>query len=125
MSKTVLIIDDEEQLRKLLSRIISLVLYQAYEKVQAQKKLAIKIGEKSSARFEDIIGKSTVIREAIQLARKIAPADSNVLLLGETVRVRKFLRMPFMQALRDGKRFHSHQLQSLYKRAARRNRNCF
>lgn len=64
-------------------RIIPL-LYQAYDKVIAQKKSAIKIGEKTSAGFDDIIGNSAVIKEAIQLARKIAPADSNVLLLGET-----------------------------------------
>lgn len=172
MSKTVLIIDDEEQLRKLLSRIISLegfkveeagtikagfdvlkhkevdvilcdvrlpdgngvdfvkeaklqyplteiisltaygnipdgvqaiknggfdyitkgndndriipLLYQAFDKVSAQKKTAIKIQETSSARFEDIIGKSAAITEAIRMARKIAATDSNVLLLGET-----------------------------------------
>lgn len=172
MSKTVLIIDDEEQLRKLLSRIISLegfaveeagtikagydvlkrkevdvilcdvrlpdgngvdfvkeakvkyplieiisltaygnipdgvqaiknggfdyitkgndndriipLLYQAYDKVTAQKKSAVKILEKGTVGFEDIIGKSTLITSAIQLARKIAPVDSNVLLLGET-----------------------------------------
>lgn len=64
-------------------RIVPL-LYQAYDKVAAQKKSAIKIREKGSASFEDIIGKSPVIAEAIQLARKIAPTDSNVLLLGET-----------------------------------------
>lgn len=172
MSKTVLIIDDEEQLRKLLSRIISLegfaveeagtikagyevlkrkeidvilcdvrlpdgngvdfvkeakvkyplieiisltaygnipdgvqaiknggfdyitkgndndrivpLLYQAYDKVTAQKKSAVTIREKSSTGFDYIIGKSPLITAAIQLARKIAPAESNVLLLGET-----------------------------------------
>lgn len=64
-------------------RIIPL-LYQAYDKVEQQKKSAIKIREKTPVGFEDIIGKTSLITEAVQLARKIAPTDSNVLLLGET-----------------------------------------
>jgi DNA-binding NtrC family response regulator len=64
-------------------RIVPL-LYQAYEKAMAQKKSAIKIKEKGAYTFNDIIGESPLIKEAVQLAQKIAPASANVLLLGET-----------------------------------------
>jgi DNA-binding NtrC family response regulator len=64
-------------------RIIPL-LYQAMDKVTAQKKSAIKIKEKGTFGFDDIIGHSTAIQNVIALAKKIAPADTNVLLLGET-----------------------------------------
>jgi DNA-binding NtrC family response regulator len=64
-------------------RIVPL-LYQAYEKALAQKKSAVKIKEKGAYTFDDIIGQSALIKQAIQLAQKIAPAGSNVLLLGET-----------------------------------------
>jgi two-component system, NtrC family, response regulator len=64
-------------------RIVPL-LYQAMDKVVAQKKSAIKIRDKGSYSFEDIIGSSTVIKEAIKLAKKAAPTNANVLLLGET-----------------------------------------
>jgi DNA-binding NtrC family response regulator len=64
-------------------RIVPL-LYQALDKVQAQKKAAVKIKEKGTYHFSEIIGHSQAIREAIQLAKKIAPTETNVLLLGET-----------------------------------------
>jgi len=64
-------------------RIIPL-LYQAMDKVAVQKKSAVKIKEKGTYRFDDIIGQSQAIRQAISLAKKIAPTDTNVLLLGET-----------------------------------------
>jgi two-component system NtrC family response regulator len=64
-------------------RIVPL-LYQALDKAVAQKKSAIKIKEKGTYQFTDIIGHSAVIKEAVQLAKKIAPAEANVLLLGET-----------------------------------------
>jgi DNA-binding NtrC family response regulator len=64
-------------------RIVPL-LYQAYEKATAQKRSAVKIREKGSITFEEIIGKGPLIKQAIQLAQKIAPAGTNVLLLGET-----------------------------------------
>jgi two-component system NtrC family response regulator len=64
-------------------RIIPL-LYQAMDKVTAQKKSAIKIRAKGTCSFDDIIGHSSIIQEAINLAKKIAPTDTNVLLLGET-----------------------------------------
>ncbi|HWI92750.1 MAG TPA: sigma-54 dependent transcriptional regulator [Flavisolibacter sp.] len=64
-------------------RIIPL-LYQAMEKVAAQKESAVKIKDKGSHSFADIIGNSQAIQQAIHLAKKIAPTDTNVLLLGET-----------------------------------------
>jgi DNA-binding NtrC family response regulator len=64
-------------------RIIPL-LHQAMDKVLAQKRSAIKIQEKGTYDFSDIIGHSPIIQDAINLAKKIAPVDTNVLLLGET-----------------------------------------
>lgn len=64
-------------------RIVPL-LYQAMDKVNAQKKSAVKIRDKGTYSFEDIIGTSPLIHEAIQLAKKTAPTGANVLLLGET-----------------------------------------
>ena len=64
-------------------RIIPL-LYQAMGKVLAQRQSAVKIKDKGTNGFDDIIGKSDVILKCINLARKIAPTDATVLLLGET-----------------------------------------
>lgn len=64
-------------------RIIPL-LYQAIDKVTTQKKSAVKIKEKGTFGFDDIIGYSRAIQNAIIIAKKIAPTDTNVLLLGET-----------------------------------------
>jgi transcriptional regulator with PAS, ATPase and Fis domain len=54
------------------------------DKVKAQKKSAIKIKNTGVYTFDDIIGNSAAIKNAISLAQKIAPKDVNVLLLGET-----------------------------------------
>lgn len=64
-------------------RIIPL-LYQAMDKVASQKKSAVKIKEKGTFDFSEIIGHSNAIQQAIGLAKKIAVTDTNVLLLGET-----------------------------------------
>jgi two-component system NtrC family response regulator len=64
-------------------RIVPL-LYQAMDKVAGQKRSAIKIKDKGAHHFDEIIGNSPLIQEAIVLAKKIAPAAANVLLLGET-----------------------------------------
>jgi two-component system NtrC family response regulator len=61
------------------------LLYKALEKVQLQKRiqqLEQRIGKRYG--FENIIGKSPLIKEAIVLAKKVAPTDTTVLLLGET-----------------------------------------
>jgi DNA-binding NtrC family response regulator len=60
------------------------LLYQALNKVSIQKANAIKIKEKGTYDFNDIIGNSHLIKEAVSLAKKIAPSDATVLLLGET-----------------------------------------
>jgi len=60
------------------------LLYQALEKSAWQKKTAVRINEKTSHRFDDIIGTSSAIQQAIQLAKRIAPTEASVLLLGET-----------------------------------------
>ncbi|WP_276504868.1 sigma-54-dependent transcriptional regulator [Terrimonas pollutisoli] len=64
-------------------RIVPL-LYQAMDRVAAQRKSAIKIKNRETQHFDEIIGQSSLIKEAIALAKKIAPTDANVLLLGET-----------------------------------------
>src|SRR5260221_9478264 len=64
-------------------RIIPL-LNQAMDKVRGQKKPAVKIKEGGSYTFENIIGESKPIKDAINFARKIAGTDTTVLLLGET-----------------------------------------
>lgn len=60
------------------------LLSQAMEKVTTQKKAAIKINTQSIASFDSIVGESQSIQQAIALAKKIAPTDASVLLLGET-----------------------------------------
>ncbi|MVT08026.1 sigma-54-dependent transcriptional regulator [Chitinophaga tropicalis] len=66
------------------NRIIPL-LNRAYEKVQLQKrieKLENQVGKKYS--FDSILGNSKAIQDAVAQAGKVAPADTTVLLLGET-----------------------------------------
>lgn len=66
------------------NRIIPLVS-KAVDKAQLQfriRSLENRIGGKYD--FDNIIGQSTEIKEAIALARKVAPTDVTVLLLGET-----------------------------------------
>jgi DNA-binding NtrC family response regulator len=61
------------------------LLHRAYDKVQLAKRvhqLEQQVGKKYS--FENIIARSKAITAAIELAKKVAPADTSVLLLGET-----------------------------------------
>jgi len=61
------------------------LLYRAADKAQLQqrvKQLENKISKKYG--FENIIGTSKQIKEAIELARKVAATEATVLLLGET-----------------------------------------
>lgn len=61
------------------------LLYKAMEKVTLTKRvsqLEQQVGKKYS--FENIIGKSKVLLQAIDLAKKVAKTDTTVLLLGET-----------------------------------------
>jgi DNA-binding NtrC family response regulator len=61
------------------------LLHRAMEKValsQRVKQLEKQLGERHS--FERILGKSKSIHSAIELARKVSPTDTTVLLTGET-----------------------------------------
>ena len=69
--------DDNDKIIPLLAR--------AFEKVQLQKRveqLERQVGQRYT--FDAILGDSPLIKEAIALARKVAPAEATVLLLGET-----------------------------------------
>jgi two-component system NtrC family response regulator len=69
--------DDNDKIIPLLNR--------AIEKVQLQKRiqqLEQQVGKRY--KFEDILGESPLILEAIALAKKVAFTDATVLLLGET-----------------------------------------
>ncbi len=69
--------DDNDKIIPLLNR--------AMEKVQLRKRVSLlekKVGEKYS--FENILGSSKQIKEAVLLATKVAATDTTVLLLGET-----------------------------------------
>ena len=75
------------------------ILSKAFEKVALQKRiqqLENEVGRKYS--FESIIGKSKAIQSAISLAKKVAPTDANVLLLGETGTGKEV----FAQAIHNG-----------------------
>ena len=69
--------DDNDKIIPLLNR--------AIEKVQLQKRIQ-QLEQRIEKRygFENIIGESPAIQEVIVLAKKVAPTDANVLLLGET-----------------------------------------
>ncbi len=61
------------------------LLNKAIEKVELKKKIASlekQVGKKYT--FESIIGNSSSIQQSIQLAKKVAPGNTTVLLLGET-----------------------------------------
>ena len=69
--------DDNDKIIPLLAR--------AMEKVQLQKRVALleaQVGKRYT--FEAILGHSPLITTAIAMARKVAPTDATVLLLGET-----------------------------------------
>lgn len=83
--------DDNEKIIPLLNR--------AMDKVQLQKKvkqLQKQVGRQYS--FENILGSSTEIKEAIQLAKKVSASDTTVLLLGETGTGKEV----FAQAIHEG-----------------------
>jgi len=83
--------DDNDKIIPLLNR--------AMEKVQLQKRieqLEQQVGKKYG--FESILGASGIIQEAISLAKKVAPTDASVLLLGETGTGKEV----FAQAIHNG-----------------------
>jgi DNA-binding NtrC family response regulator len=83
--------NDNEKIIPLLNR--------AMEKIQLQKRVAQleeRVGKQYS--FDNILGQSTVIKNAITLAKKVAPTDATVLLLGETGSGKEV----FAQAIHNG-----------------------
>ncbi|MGN6415899.1 MAG: sigma-54-dependent transcriptional regulator [Pseudobacter sp.] len=83
--------DDNEKILPLLSR--------AIEQVQLKKRVAQlekQVGKRYS--FENIIGSSARIKDAITLSKKVAPTDATVLLLGETGTGKEV----FAQAIHNG-----------------------
>ena len=83
--------DDNDKIIPLLAR--------AMEKVQLQKRVAQleqQVGKKYT--FETILGHSQQIADAIALARRVAPTEATVLLLGETGTGKEV----FAQAIHNG-----------------------
>src|SRR5580765_6268773 len=69
--------DDNDKIIPLLNR--------ALEKVRLQKRVAqLEKQVEKQYGFENILGESRVILDAIELAKKVAPTDATVMLLGET-----------------------------------------
>src|SRR5450432_2424679 len=83
--------DDNERIIPLLDR--------AMEKIKLQKRVAqLEQQVEKKYTFENILGQSELIRAAIDLARKVAPTDATVLLLGETGTGKEV----FAQAIHNG-----------------------
>ncbi|HEY4148613.1 MAG TPA: sigma-54 dependent transcriptional regulator, partial [Chitinophagaceae bacterium] len=85
--------DDNDKIVPLLNR--------ALEKVQLQRRieqLEQQVGKRYG--FEHVLGESVLIKEAIALAKKVAPTDATVLLLGETGTGKEV----FAQAIHSGGR---------------------
>jgi len=75
------------------------LLHRALEKVQLQKRVQqLEKQVPQPYRFEDILGESSLIKTAIELAKKVAPTDAIVLLLGETGTGKEV----FAQAIHNG-----------------------
>ena len=87
--------EDNEKIVPLINR--------AIEKVQLQKRVEIlqmQVGKRYN--FDNILGISTSIKDTIIMAKKVAPTDATVLLLGETGTGKEV----FAQAIHNGsKRF--------------------
>ena len=88
--------DDNNKIIPLLSKAMDKALLQF-----TVKELHTKLSGKYS--FENIIGKSKEIKEAIDLAKKVAPTDATVLLTGETGTGKEV----FAQAIHKGSKRNS------------------
>jgi two-component system NtrC family response regulator len=77
------------------------LLNSALEKVQLQKRiqqLEQQVGKRYD--FENILGDSAIMQQSIELAKRVAPTDATVLLLGETGTGKEV----FAQAIHNGSR---------------------
>lgn len=94
--------DDNEKIIPLLNR--------AIEKVQLKKRVE-RLEQQAGKRygFESILGESTLIQEAISLAKKVAPTDTTVLLLGETGTGKEV----FAQAIHNSSKRAGHSFMAL------------
>ena len=83
------------------------LLHRAIEKTQLQNRiqqLEQQVGKQYS--FENILGESAAIKDAIAMAKKVASTDTNVLLLGETGTGKEVFAQAIHQAgSRKGKNF--------------------
>jgi len=75
---------DGKYTRTMLVDITARVLAERERNRLQQQNLYLKEEIKSECNFEEIIGTSAVLREALAEARQVAPTDSTVLILGET-----------------------------------------
>jgi DNA-binding NtrC family response regulator len=83
--------DDNEKIIPLLNR--------AFEKIQLVNQVArLESQFKKNYNFENILGESSMIRESVSLARKVAATDATVLLTGETGTGKEV----FAQAIHNG-----------------------
>ena len=69
--------DDQERILPLVSRAMDKARLQ-----QRVRQLEGQVGQKYS--FDNILGQSTALQQAVALAQKVAPTDASVLLTGET-----------------------------------------
>ncbi len=94
--------DDNDKIIPLLTK--------ALEKVQLQKRV-IQLEQKVNKQygFENILGNSPPIEDAITLARKVAPTEATVLLLGETGSGKEV----FAQAIHTGSKRANHAFMAL------------
>ncbi len=83
--------DDNDKIIPLLNK--------AFEKVQLQKRVkTLEDRVEKKYGFESILGNAPIILEAINMAKKVAPTDATVLLLGETGTGKEV----FAQAIHNG-----------------------
>ena len=94
--------DDNERIIPLLDR--------AMEKQRLQKRVSqLEKQVEKKYTFENILGQSEMIRESIDLAKKVAPTDATVLLLGETGTGKEV----FAQAIHYGSKRATHPFVAL------------
>jgi len=94
--------DDNDRIIPLLDR--------AIEKQTLQKRVSqLEKQVEKKYTFENILGQSEMIRESIDLARKVAPTDATVLLLGETGTGKEV----FAQAIHYGSKRAAHPFVAL------------